>query len=58
MRELSDAQVHSEAKQLAAYLAKPGNRGRTFWFDSKPFLPGDRGAIALAFADLDEDEAP
>lgn len=54
MRELSDADAYHEAGQLAEYLAKLGNRGATFWLDTKAFSPADRRTIMLALADLED----
>lgn len=52
-RELGDAQVREQALQLADYLAKPTNKGASFWFESKLFGAADRVAILIALGDLD-----
>ncbi len=49
-KDVPDVITH-QAEALAAYLAKPGNRGATFWLDSKEFASGDRAAILLELSD-------
>ena len=58
MRELSPADVRHEAEALAGYLAKPGNRGASFWLTGKRFAPADRAAVLLALADLESEARP
>jgi len=51
-RELSDETVRLQAEALRAYVARGGSASR--WLDSRDILPGDRAAVLLAWADLEE----
>lgn len=44
-RNLSDEEVKHQAEALAAYLAKPGNRGGSWWLKSKDFGLADQLSI-------------
>jgi hypothetical protein len=51
-RELSDAAVQHQARQLLDYSKRGGGVSR--WLDSKDLLPGDRDAIFRAWRAMDE----
>jgi hypothetical protein len=53
LRELSDSAVLELARALAAYLAKPDNRGVAAVLDSKDLGPADRAAAFVALGDLE-----
>lgn len=52
-RELSDGSIADQARALRDYLAKPGNRGASFWLDSKNLRFDDRAAVLSALHDLE-----
>lgn len=49
--ELSPETVQHQARALADFIRRGGSASR--WLDSKAFLPGDRAAILLVWADLE-----
>lgn len=54
-REFDDAAILELARALAAYLAKPNNRGAAFLLNSKGLRPADRVAILVAVGDLEDE---
>ncbi len=50
---LSPEAVQRQAEALAAYVAKLGNKGASFWLDSKDLSDEDRRAILVALGDLE-----
>ncbi len=54
-RELSDEQIREQAARLADFVCRGGSASR--WLDSKGFLPGDRAAILVAWADIEDGDA-
>ena len=56
-RDLDDEATRALAEGIAAYLAKPGNRGVSFLLDSKGLAPADRRAVLVALNDLEDETA-
>ncbi len=54
---MNAAEVHDQAEQLRAYLAKRGNLGATAWLTSKGFSGPDRARVLTALGDAEEERA-